>query len=398
MLNWTNSGRPQAVAGRLLLTACLSLGLVLSGAAPPGPALAQQGGPNPEMPPSLKVLTAPEPPDLADYIQDKASAIQLGKALFWDMQVGSDGIVACASCHFHAGADARRKNQLSPGLLNQDFSGIPGNKYYTGGDVAFGNAAIAGVAGRPRFKPNYTLDVASDFPFHARQDAEQQESPPLRDANDVSSSQGVKVTIFTGINPGSAQDSGTPVFDPVFTLGGGTSPSRNLRRVEPVNSPTVINSVFNFSNFWNGRANHIFNGENSFGPADQAAGIWVNNLGNLQKVPLTMKFASLASQATAPPVSDFEMSFGPNLDTGAPGRTWAHIGKKMLTLRPLGKQLVHPADSVLGGLSRAGLSNGAVSGQPGLNTTYGDLIRAAFKPEYWNSSKMIRFTSPNAVL
>ena len=40
----------------------------------------------------------------------------LGKALFWDMQVGSDGVQACASCHFRAGADPRSKNQVSPGL------------------------------------------------------------------------------------------------------------------------------------------------------------------------------------------------------------------------------------------------------------------------------------------
>ena len=33
-------------------------------------------------------------------------AIALGKALFWDQQAGSDGI-ACASCHFAAGADTR---------------------------------------------------------------------------------------------------------------------------------------------------------------------------------------------------------------------------------------------------------------------------------------------------
>ena len=33
------------------------------------------------------------------------AAIQLGKALFWDMQVGSDGIQACATCHFRAGAE-----------------------------------------------------------------------------------------------------------------------------------------------------------------------------------------------------------------------------------------------------------------------------------------------------
>ena len=27
------------------------------------------------------------------------TAVALGKALFWDMQVGSDGVQACASCH-----------------------------------------------------------------------------------------------------------------------------------------------------------------------------------------------------------------------------------------------------------------------------------------------------------
>ena len=76
------------------------------------------------LPPSLKELPAMakahgvplEPPTLADYVKDREAAILLGKALFWDMQVGSDGIVACASCHFHAGADNRFKNQLSPGL------------------------------------------------------------------------------------------------------------------------------------------------------------------------------------------------------------------------------------------------------------------------------------------
>jgi cytochrome c peroxidase len=39
--------------------------------------------------------------------------VALGKALFWDMQLSSDSRVACASCHFHAGADHRRQNQLS---------------------------------------------------------------------------------------------------------------------------------------------------------------------------------------------------------------------------------------------------------------------------------------------
>ena len=63
---------------------------------------------------SLKTVPVPEPPNLAEFVTDKAAAIRLGKALFWDMQVGSDGVQACASCHFHAGADHRSTNQLNP--------------------------------------------------------------------------------------------------------------------------------------------------------------------------------------------------------------------------------------------------------------------------------------------
>ena len=38
-----------------------------------------------------------------------------------------------------------------------------------------------------------------------------------------------------------------------------------VRRVEPRKSPTMINAVFNHRNFWDGRANNIFNGINPFG-------------------------------------------------------------------------------------------------------------------------------------
>src|SRR6059058_5681312 len=108
---------------------------------------AQVPPPDPPKPlASLKTVPVPEPADLARFVADKASAIQLGKALFWDMQAGSDGIQACASCHFHAGADNRRKNQLSPGLL----ANPPDTTFQVGG-------------------PNYTLQV-KDFPFTKHQD------------------------------------------------------------------------------------------------------------------------------------------------------------------------------------------------------------------------------------
>src|SRR5438132_1074127 len=48
-------------------------------------------------------------------IANQAAAVQLGKALFWDVQVGGDGKQACASCHFYAGEDTRLTNTVNPG-------------------------------------------------------------------------------------------------------------------------------------------------------------------------------------------------------------------------------------------------------------------------------------------
>ncbi|MHC5771021.1 MAG: cytochrome c peroxidase [Nostoc sp.] len=72
---------------------------------------------------SLKTVSVPEPDNLGDFIKDKVAAIKLGKALFWDMQVGSDGKTSCATCHFHAGADNESKNQISPGLMQINADG-----------------------------------------------------------------------------------------------------------------------------------------------------------------------------------------------------------------------------------------------------------------------------------
>jgi len=74
-------------------------------------------------------LKPPLPPELADgagIIKSKKWALVLGKAFFWDQQAGSDGN-ACASCHFHAGADTRLTNQLTPGF--KDISkGLNGDR------------------------------------------------------------------------------------------------------------------------------------------------------------------------------------------------------------------------------------------------------------------------------
>src|SRR6476646_3475774 len=62
---------------------------------------------------SLKIVPVPRPTDFTRYVRDEKALVALGKALFWDVQVSSDNRVACATCHFHAGADHRRQNQLS---------------------------------------------------------------------------------------------------------------------------------------------------------------------------------------------------------------------------------------------------------------------------------------------
>jgi cytochrome c peroxidase len=279
------------------------------------------------------------------------------------MQVGSDGITACASCHFHAGADNRSKNQIAPGLLqiNSDGTGNPDTVFNVGG------------------LPNYQLKP-EDFPFHS---------------NDVSSSQGVFNTKFVDVTPGNAQDKVINEPDAVFNVGG-----VNVRRVEPRNTPTVINSAFNFRNFWDGRAQNIFNGVNPFGLRDPNAAIAkATNPSKLEFVKVSLKNSSLASQAVGPPLSSFESS--------ADGRTFEEIGdkfgeidkrslsagkgkklprklaKKLLPLPPLGKQVVNLQDSVLGADSRAP--------NPGLkDKTYERLIQDAFKSEWWKSNRLIQ--------
>lgn len=73
----------------------------------------------------------------AGIVRDQAALIQLGKAMFWDMQAGSDGVQSCASCHFSAGADARTRNRISPGLHDTNFRGVSAD---FPGDSSFGNS------------------------------------------------------------------------------------------------------------------------------------------------------------------------------------------------------------------------------------------------------------------
>src|SRR6476660_8912302 len=244
---------------------------------------------------SLKGVNTPKLTNLEAFLktdrfgnvtpQARAAAVALGKALFWDQAGGSDG-QACASCHFNAGADSRTKNQVNPG-----FRSIPQDNNFDAG-----------------FSANYQL-TEGDFPFHITR--------PL--TNDVVSSQGPFNSAFVDVTPspcpadqpnmGSTCEAGNAAVDPVFDANG------RARRVEPRNTPTMINAVFNFRNFWDGRARHEFNGVNPIGDLDPTARVLINcgpfgldslglcKLGNgpTQKVrllgPARLLNASLASQA-----------------------------------------------------------------------------------------------------
>src|SRR3989475_8286313 len=187
---------------------------------------------------SLKSIPVPEPRNIARYIKDRNAAIALGKALFWDMAVGSDG-QSCGSCHFHAGADSRSKNQLNPG-----FRAVPT-------DNTFSKFSRNGGS------PNYQLKAA-DFPFHQLADTTNQNSAVLFDTNDISSSAGVFNFAFTAVAPfaaNSATDIGTMASpDPVFNVGG-----VNVRGVGARHTPTLINAGFNHPKFLDGRARAGFN-------------------------------------------------------------------------------------------------------------------------------------------
>ena len=311
------------------------------------------------VPPPLSTVPVPEPSNLFNYINPtggKAAAIQLGKALFWDMQVGSDNVQSCASCHFHAGADFRTKNQVSPGFLGT------GNGVF---DIGGGG-------------PNHSLGH-SDFPTHSLTDVMNRFSPVLRDSDDTISSMGVNRRIYTGLADilGEFLDQGYPKADPdgfSLPVSDGTGRDANVRRVEPRNTPTVINAVFNFRNFWDGRAREIFNGVNNWGTLDPTADgkiLAVDINGDVVPHIVRIDNGSLASQAVGPPGSPFEMSFD--------GRNFPDIGKKLLSRVPLAQQAVDPTDSVLGGLAAT---------PKGLTVDYPTMIRNAFQSYLWDSTKV----------
>ena len=405
--------------------------------------LAEQGMVIP-LRPLAPLSTVPVPAvfGMEGILADKTAAIELGKALFWDMQAGSDDIQACASCHFNAGADSRAINQVNPGQA--------------GGDNSF----QLGVSANGSLGPNYHYKAGTasagfggyhdgDFPFRKVANVEDRFSV-ISDINDVSGSQGVfgltndKITVDVQITGGrdldndhtqinsqrnsddgdreqmtygngkphlpshkdlpsnsSGKGSGAPqtnsgkgktiggtvvtsnsvelttsAADPVFSYPNPTDPTQrvNVRKVTGRNTPSAVNAVFNFRNFWDGRAQNVCNGANPFGARDNSLHLLVLGTdGKLGPAHVGMANSALCSQSLGPILSSTEMS--------ADDRNFHQVGKKLLARVPLAQQLVDPTDSVLGIHSNA-------PGK-GLKTNYSALIQQAFQTEWWQFSRHI---------
>jgi hypothetical protein len=62
----------------------------------------------------------------------------------------------------------------------------------------------------------------------------------------------------------------TSVRDKVFSYPDPVKPAQllNTRQVTGRNTPSAVNAVFNFRNFWGGRAQNVCNGANPFGARD----------------------------------------------------------------------------------------------------------------------------------
>lgn len=311
---------------------------------------------DPPRPPSLKTVPIPEPANLAEFVRDREAAIVLGKALFWDMQVGSDGVQACATCHFNAGADSRTANVVNPGTFRAASDGT--------------------------LRPDATFDA----PLGPNRRLTRADFPLAPGSNDVVSSPGVFSELFLGLAGARELRRVVPDADG-FRVG-----ATNVRRVEGRNTPTVVNAVFNHRNFWDGRAANVFNGVNALGDDDPEARVFRADAPNQPPIAVRVRLedSSLASQAVAPPVSTTEMS--------AAGRTFHDLGAKLAPrnarrvaeLRPLARQRVHREDSVLGPLSRWP--------GPGLHmATYEDLVQLAFEPRWWRSAARLRVGTNGAV-
>ena len=210
-------------------------------------------------------------------------------------------------------------------------------------------------------------------------------------------------------------------------------------------------SFYKGINLWDGKAQNTFNGVNALGLRDRRAFVLkAPNKRQLKDVRVKINNASLASQAVGPPLNSFEIGaendeviapFSVNLDESEENievlteegaliekgsavegvsaeesleltkqnkqdaikiqpieqpkrrrrfkRFGRKLGKKLLAVTPLNKQVVASDDSVLGGLSKS---------PTGLNKSYELMVKDAFRRKWWDSTLAIRITPLSFIL
>src|SRR5262249_48641381 len=85
--------------------------------------------------------------------------------------------------------------------------------------------------------------------------------------------QGLQITTRSSV------ENDTTVIDPVFSVPDPADPPKriNTRRTTGRNTPSAVDAVFNYRNFWDGRAQNECNGANPFGSRDGQSHIMVTD-------------------------------------------------------------------------------------------------------------------------
>lgn len=306
--------------------------------------------------------------DLNEFIADVEAAEALGKFLFWDMQVGSDFMrkgddkyigTACASCHYKHGMDARnRHTERIPYVVWDQY---PQHKEHPleFRDTPQPYDAVASAT--------HASTVRADTPLHL-----------------IVGSQGVNRRLFQKLNldaprPGQewySEQSIAPTHNPKSSIPeewemfyqDHDARKNGFRQITSRNSPTVINAGFADRLFHDGRAESTFNGFSIFGDFDDQEVIYHRDeSGQIKLVKIAILKAALASQAVGPIVNEVEMSYK--------GRTFVDVARKLLPAKILAYQDVSAQDPVLSNFT-----------QYHKQKTYEDLIKRAFRREWWDSS------------
>ena len=341
-------------------------------------------------------------PDLAEFVTDVDEAVALGKALFWDMQLGSDygrkasdGQIlgtACASCHYRFGVDARDRNTQAIAYQAWDKFGI-------GRDIDMLQTGTEDPKDPPKPFTQLSLPFVPDGERPIDADRFHDRGLGLLQ-HEMVGSQGIQKRLFNGFDWDGVEVS-MPVGRPdwgylAYNMFG--QDDNVTRQVTRRNSPSVINSVFNDRQFHDGRAESTFNGFSIFGDFDKRVVLkkaMLDPNGKLlsyHPVSVAIVNASLASQAVGPVVNDVEMSYT--------GRTFHDIAMRLLCTQPLASQTTDTTDSLLRKYVRQEIVQ--IPGEaaccttlpglydpnrPGEKLTYREWIKKAFRKEWWDNSR-----------